>query len=100
MRRCGTMHCTLRCIEEVFESAGEDGGQTVQAYAIFKTDKSIDPPMDRDSTFAEVPLSFDLPTGDFETRLRDHPPKYWELEIRMAQAGVDYVARFLTPVYA
>ncbi len=100
MKRCGTMHCTLRCIEEVFESAGEEGGQTVQAYAIYRDEKTIEPPMDRNTTFAEVALAFDLPKGEFETRLRNHPPRYWELEIRVASVGVDYEARFLAPVYA
>lgn len=100
MRHCGALTCTLRCIEEVFESAGDDGGKQVAAYAIYEDKKVVEPPMDRESANPEVPLSFELPKGDFDTRLRDHPPRYWQLEIRAANPGVDYLARFLTPVYA
>ncbi|HPF39705.1 MAG TPA: hypothetical protein P5081_02255 [Phycisphaerae bacterium] len=99
LNHCGPLKCTLRCIEEVFESAGDEGGQRIVAYATYQDEKRIEPPMDRDVMCAEVPLSFDLPTGEFETRLRDHPPRYWQLEVRAETPGVDYVARFLTPVY-
>lgn len=100
MTRSGAMTCTLRCIEEKFESAGEERGQTINAYAIYEEQKTIEPPMDRAAAFTEVPLSFNLPAGvEFDSRLRDHPPRYWQLEIRAENGGVDYLARFLTPVY-
>lgn len=100
MTHGGKLSCKLRCIQETFESAGNEGGQVVRAYAIYEDEQTIEPPMDRPSGFAEVPLSFALPTGDFDTRLRDHPPRYWQLEIRGECRGVDYQARFLAPVYA
>lgn len=94
------MTCTLRCVEEAFESTGSEGGQAVVAYATYVDQRTVEPPMDRSSAFAEVPLSFQLPVdAALETRLRDHPPRYWQLEIKSATRGVDYLARFLVPVY-
>jgi hypothetical protein len=48
----------------------------------------------------EVPVSFDLPPGEYGTRLAEPPARYWELTVVADTAGLDFSAKFLMPVYA
>ncbi len=47
-----------------------------------------------------LPIELPLPRGPYETRLADHAPRHWELEVRGEARGVDFGAMFLLPVYA
>ena len=47
----------------------------------------------------EVPVSFDLPMGDYGTRLAEAPARYWELAVLADTPGLDFSAKFLIPVY-
>lgn len=49
---------------------------------------------------AELPLSFQLPEGDYDSRLGDDPPRYWEIEAKGEAPGIDFAAQFLLPIYA
>ena len=48
----------------------------------------------------EVPVSFDLPSGDYGTRLAEAPARYWELAVVADTPGLDFTAKFLVPVYS
>ncbi len=93
------LQCQLRCVEDVFEDAGDDGKRIV-SYAIYCDNKTV---QDADSDGLGGPalttLRFQLPSGDYESTLRDTPPRYWELEITAKQSGPDYKAVFLLPIY-
>lgn len=47
-----------------------------------------------------LPISLPLPTGDYETRLSGDAPRYWEIEAKGEAPGIDFLARFLLPVYS
>ncbi len=93
------LQCQLRCVEDVFEDAGDDG-KRVASYAIYCDNKTIqDADSDGLGGRALTTLRFQLPTGDYESTLRESPPRYWELEITATQSGPDYKAVFLLPIY-
>ena len=48
----------------------------------------------------DLPVSFQLPAGDYGTWLSESPPAYWEIEMKGEAPGIDFGARFLVPVYA
>jgi hypothetical protein len=48
----------------------------------------------------ELRVSFQLPAGDYGTRLDEEQPRYWELELAGRAPGIDLAARFPVPVYA
>ncbi len=90
---------TLRCIEERAESELEAGGKvnvlnTYQLYAEARVFERADL-----GSFSDLPLYFDLPAGDYETRLSGLPPRYWELSVKAEAPGQDFAADFLVPVY-
>lgn len=90
----------LRCVEDVFEDAG-DNGQRVASYAIYcdnKTTQNASSDGLGDEARATT-IRFQLPNGQYETQLREHPPRYWELEVTAKQRGPDYKAIFLLPIY-
>lgn len=86
---------TLRCIEERYESAGEDGGQRVACHSVWSQSWSDDG-LEDGTLSNEVVMTFEL-SGDVpETMLRERPPRYWELEV---VGPSDYSGRFLIPIY-
>jgi len=48
---------------------------------------------------SDLPVSIELPTGDYATRLSDTPARYWEVEMQGVAPGIDFESRFLVPVY-
>lgn len=85
---------TLRCVEEAYERSGRS--QTVVCYQLWATEQTV--PRGRGGS--PLRFTFRLPDGDYETRLRDCPPRYWELEVAAETPGIDFRPRFLLPVYA
>jgi hypothetical protein len=47
----------------------------------------------------EVSLSFTLPSDASPTAIMAEQPVYWELEVKMAQPGVDFSHTYLVPIY-
>jgi len=47
----------------------------------------------------ELPISVPLPDGDYGTWLSGDSPRYWEFEAKGEGPGIDFLARFLLPVY-
>jgi len=95
---CPQVACTLRCVEETMER-DRDGQAQVTAWQVWADTQTVewDRPFGRGE---ELRLRFDLPEGDYETRLSGTPRRYWELEITGRRPGPDYKATFLLPVYA
>lgn len=97
LKRGAPLQCQLRCVEDKFEDAGDDG-QKVVSYSIYCETKEFGGD-GLDGAGNETTITFDLPSGDYESTLREHPARYWELEITSEQTGVDYCGIFLLPVY-
>jgi hypothetical protein len=49
---------------------------------------------------SDLPISIELPTGEYGTRLSDTPARYWEVEMKGEAPGIDFESRFLVPVYS
>ena len=90
------LSATLRLVEEAVETHGhgKDRSTRLVCYQIYGDERAFD--TDRQG---KASLSFPLPAELPGNRLLDTPPTYWELEVRAARPGVDYVGTFLMPVY-
>ena len=90
------LSATLRCVEEQIETWGRGEDRTTRSvcYQVYGDERTFD--TDRHGRAA---LSFSLPADLPGNRLLETPPTYWELEVRAARPGVDYVGTFLMPVY-
>lgn len=88
-----SLTATLRCVEEAYERTGRS--TRVVCYQRYADEQTVT------GGRAASPLrfTFRLPEGDYETRLRDRPPRYWELEVAAETTGIDFRSRFLLPVY-
>lgn len=96
----GPVEATLRCIQEVrtFERSGDDSGWTIYRREVWSETRRIDLPSPRARRIA---IRFELPAAPaLSTELSVNPPRYWELEVTSAAAGVDLGGTFLVPVYA
>lgn len=103
-RRLLTADCigiTLRFIEEVTEVTGTGKNRSSRQvlYGLHEVKQEIDARMFQGGSIAEIPISLRLPAGDCATKLLETPRRYWELEVKAETPGIDYVARFLVPVY-
>lgn len=92
-----SIEATLRCVQEAYEVRGTGKNRSTQVvcYQVYADVQHLRTP----SGPTRLDLSFDLPDGDFETKLSERPPRYWELEVRSETPGIDYAATFLVPVY-
>jgi hypothetical protein len=91
---------TLRCIEERAETvrrADETIHRTV-CDQLWADEVALDGGAARESH--ELPVRFDLPEGDYGTRLSEPPARYWELAVAADTPGLDFTAKFLVPVYS
>jgi hypothetical protein len=90
---------TLRCIEERTETTRHGGKTTIRTVCdqLWADEQSLEGGTLRDGH--EVPVSFDLPSGDYGTRLAEAPARYWELAVVADTPGLDFSAKFLVPVY-
>ena len=91
---------TLRCIEERTETTHSGGKTTIRTVCdqLWSDEVSLEGGAVREGH--EVPVSFDLPSGDYGTRLAEAPARYWELAVLADTPGLDFSAKFLVPVYA
>lgn len=93
------MTFTLRCIEERTETTRSAGKTTIRTVCdhLWSDEVTLEGGAVREGN--EVPVSFDLPSGDYGTRLAEPPARYWELAVVADTPGLDFSARFLVPVY-
>ena len=54
---------------------------------------------DERSGSGEIPIAFLVPEDAEETRASERPARFWDLEVRGEARGVDFVHRFVVPVY-
>ena len=90
---------TLRCIEERTETSHSAGKTTIRTVCdhLWSDEVTLEGGAVREGN--EVPVSFDLPSGDYGTRLAEAPARYWELAVVADTPGLDFTAKFLVPVY-
>ena len=86
----------LRCVQERYEvrRSGKNRTHVVVAYEVWSTTRAAD------YQRGEYVWRFEIPEGLPGTALSERPPGYWELELKVETAGVDYAGTFLVPVYA
>ncbi len=87
---------TVRFIKVKRERAGKSD-QTV-CHQHWAQQIVVDPRLLGDAF--SLPVSMSLPRGDYGTWLSGDPPRYWEVEARGDGPGIDFLARFLLPVYS
>jgi hypothetical protein len=87
---------TVRFIKVKQERSGSSN-QTV-CYQHWAEERVVDPSLLADPHV--LPVYVPLPLGDYGTWLSDDSPRYWEIEAKGEAPGIDFLARFLLPVYA
>lgn len=99
--RYDKMTITLRCVQERFEVRKTSDGksESVAAYCTW-SDEHVEEAGELRAGDAPKRVTFRLPQGDYETRLLQIPPRYWELVACAETPGVDFQSVFLVPVYA
>lgn len=92
---------TLRCVQERFEVTKTSDGNS-ESVAVYSTwsDETVEEGGELRAGDAPKRITFALPEGDYDTRLLQLPPRYWELLVHAETPGVDYRSVFLVPVYA
>jgi hypothetical protein len=85
----------LRCVQERYEiqRSGTDRSQVVVAYEVWSATRTAE------FQRGEYVWRFNVPAGLPGTALSERPPRYWELELKVATSGVDYAGTFLVPIY-
>jgi len=98
----GSVNCTLRCIEETIEVSYHGRGSSSRQYVFDQLyeEKCTAPLVPGTDGRQAARVEFQLPEGDYSTRLSTDEPRYWLLEAEADTPGVDLHARFLLPVYA
>jgi len=97
-----SVDCTIRLIEETVEVSYQGRGESSRQYVFDqlyeeKFTAALAPGTDGRQT---ARVEFQLPEGDYSTRLSGDEPRYWLFEAGAATPGVDFHVRFLLPVYA
>jgi hypothetical protein len=93
----------LRFIEERVETHGRGRNRktSLVLYQLYTDEQVIDQPGRIAPAEPAMPIHFPLPDDpELTNRLCEHPPRYWELEIKAETPGIDFDALFLVPVYA
>ena len=92
---------TMRYIEEVTETRGSGKNRTSQKvlYCLQEVKREMNPSQFDLEGQGKIPISIELPKGDFPNLLLETPRRYWELEAKAGTLGIDFDARFLLPVY-
>lgn len=96
-----SMVATLRYIEERYETrgTGKNRSQVVVCYQQYSDKQELHGSDARKIAFGGLELEFRLPDDAQSSNLRGRPANYWDLELRAEVPGVDFVHRFLVPVY-
>lgn len=98
----GSVNCTLRCVEETVEVSYHGRGSSSRQYVfdqLYEEKLTATLAPGTESRQA-ARVEFQLPEGDYSTRLSGGEPRYWLFEAKAVTPGVDFHARFLLPVYA
>ncbi len=92
---------TFRCVEEYYEErgSGKDRNRWLVHDELCAERQAFDTPHDFPPGRA-VELRFALPTDARTTHLSSDRPVYWELEVTLSLAGLDFEEWYLVPVYA
>jgi hypothetical protein len=93
------MTITLRCIVEVTETRGSGKSRSQQIVCYQHYADTVEIKQAGVHGLGEVPITFNLPQGDYGTTLGIARPRYWELEINADTPGIDFHASFMVPVY-
>ncbi|MEW6088628.1 MAG: hypothetical protein AB1498_10050 [bacterium] len=92
------LKATLRFIEERYEMRG--GNIETICYQLYADTLTLTGQDFKYNNLLTLDLKFSLPQNGCETKLKDRPAKYWELEIMADTHGIDYHASFLLPIYS
>jgi hypothetical protein len=97
-----SVNCTIRLIEETVEVSYHGRGKNSRQYVFDQLyeERRTAPLVHGADGRQAARVEFQLPEGDYSTRLSADEPRYWLLEAEAATPGVDFHARFLLPVYA
>ncbi len=92
---------TLRYVEEVYEThgKGKNRRQVVVNYERYADKLELHGSDARKIATGGLELEFRLPENAASNNLRGRPASFWDLELRAEVPGVDFVHRFLVPVY-
>ncbi len=96
------LQITLRFIEEVFEVRGTGKNRSTQVvcYELYNLTNLRTDFIEYGPDIERLPISFELPNDpNLINMLAQRPPRYWQLEVMAVTPGVDYLSRFLVPVY-
>ena len=85
----------LRCVQERYEThgTGKNRSTVVVAYELWSATRTAE------YRRGEFVWRFELPETVPGTALSERPPRYWEIELKIAVPGVDYAGTFLIPIY-
>ena len=91
------LEVTLRYIEDEIEVSGRGSNRhkRVVPYVVCELKQKV-----TFQTPGPLTLSFDLPRESrLQTKLSQHPARYWDLEARCAASGINFKDHYLIPVY-
>ena len=91
----------LRYVEEVYEThgTGKNRRKVVVSYERYADKLELHGSDTRKVATGGLELEFHLPENAASNDLHGRPASYWDLELRAEVPGVDFVHRFLVPVY-
>ncbi len=92
---------TFRCVEEYYEErqSGKDRERWLVHDELCAETQTFDSPRDF-ATGRPVEMRFAIPADARGTCLSSERPVYWELEVKLSRAGLDFEEWYLVPVYA
>jgi hypothetical protein len=97
-----SVDCTIRLIEETVEVSYHGRGKSSRQYVFDQLyEEKFTAALAQGAEGRQTArVEFQLPEGDYSTRLSGDEPRYWLFEAEAATPGVNFHARFLLPVYA
>ena len=96
---------TLRFVEEKYEDVPRVGKKPKSVVRVYGTTSDVWVIEDVRGALGAgggagvLPVSFVVPGDARETCARERPARFWDLEVRGEARGVDFLHRFLVPVY-
>jgi hypothetical protein len=83
----------LRCIEQVLvaDRGDDEYGESYETFRVYAAEQQLQP--------SQQAVRFDLPADLPGTLFSERPYRYWELVVKAAAPGLDYVSEFLIPIY-
>jgi hypothetical protein len=98
------IECRLRFVEEVWEEhrRGTERTRQLVRHALWQGTSEQVVGHSRAEAGGAVPVEIEPPAdrADLTTAISGEPVRYWELELRVVRAGLDYEGSFPLPVYA